>query len=55
MYSVLESIGSNLKNKYEAYNQKHSELKEKINSVISDDMVNDAEKLEISTFSCQNQ
>lgn len=40
----------NLLSTYEDYVAKHNELTEKINYVISDDMVNDAEKLEVDTL-----
>ncbi|MBP3931746.1 MAG: hypothetical protein J6D47_19540, partial [Peptostreptococcaceae bacterium] len=40
----------NLLATYEDYVAKHNELTEKINYVISDDMVNDAEKLEVDTL-----
>ena len=47
---LSESIKSELINKYENYNLKHDELKSKIELVISDNMINDAETLEINTL-----
>lgn len=47
---LSESIKSELINKYESYNLKHDELKSKIELVISDNMINDAEALEINTL-----
>ena len=47
---LSESIKSELINKYENYNLKHDELKSKIELVISDNMINDAEALEINTL-----
>ena len=43
--NLSEDIKTELITKYEEYNDKHSELKSKIENVISDSIVNDAEKL----------
>lgn len=48
--NLSEKLKSELTAKYNEYCSKHSDLKEKINHVISDDMVNDAEKLEVDTL-----
>ena len=49
-----ENLSSNVKESlitiYNNYISQHNELKEKIDFVISDDMVNDAEKLEVDTL-----
>nr|DAK97033.1 MAG TPA: Minor structural protein putative tail fiber [Caudoviricetes sp.] len=48
--NLSEEVKIELTAKYNEYCNKHNELKEKINHVISDNMVNDAEKLEIDTL-----
>ena len=48
--NLSEEVRTELTAKYNEYCNKHNELKEKINHVISDNMVNDAEKLEINTL-----
>lgn len=48
--NLSEEVKVELTAKYNEYCNKHNELKEKINHVISDNMVNDAEKLEIDTL-----
>lgn len=48
--NLSEEIKADLIDKYDNFNTKYDNLKEKINQVISDDMVNDAEKLEINTL-----
>lgn len=48
--NLSEEVRIELTAKYNEYCNKHNELKEKINHVISDDMVNDAEKLEVNTL-----
>lgn len=48
--NLSEEVKIELTARYNEYCNKHNELKEKINHVISDNMVNDAEKLEIDTL-----
>ena len=48
--NLYVDVKSDLVKKYEAFNQKHTELKSKIEHIISDDMVNDAEKLEVNAL-----
>lgn len=48
--NLSEEIKADLIDKYDNFNTKYDNLKEKINQVISDDMVNDAEKLEVNTL-----
>ena len=47
--NLSDNLKENLIDKYNQYNLKHNELKTKIQSVISDNIVNDAEKLEVET------
>ena len=48
--NLSQEINIELTNKYDEYCTRHNELKEKISNVISDNMVNDAEKLEVNTL-----
>ena len=48
--NLSEPIKNELINKYEDYNLKHENLKNKIESVVSDNMINDAEILEVNTL-----
>ena len=48
--NLSTSMKTQLTNKYNDYCNKHNQLIEKINHIISDDMVNDAEKLEVNTL-----
>ena len=48
--NLSQGIKVELTNKYNEYCNKHNELKEKINHIISDNMVNDAEKLQVDTL-----